>query len=209
MGSVSGDLIKKAFVLAAGLGTRLRPLTDQLPKPLIPVGLKPLITFAFDHLIADAGVEEFIVNTHHRAEAFADGLSRRRATAAARCISATSRCCSTPAAASATSPTCSARSRKRCSSTTATSSPTCPSRPAIAHHRASGNEVTLVLRSQDGPKHIAWDPASGRVLDIRNRLGTGAAGRVLPSLASTWSNPPSSTASRRARSSPSSRSFWT
>ena len=63
-------MIKKAFVLAAGLGTRLRPLTDQLPKPLIPVGRKPLITFAFDHLIAEAGVEELIVNTHHRAEAF-------------------------------------------------------------------------------------------------------------------------------------------
>ena len=47
-------------MLAAGLGTRLRPLTEHLPKPLIPVGLKPLITFAFDHLIADLGVEEFI-----------------------------------------------------------------------------------------------------------------------------------------------------
>ena len=75
-------MVKKAFVLAAGLGTRLRPLTDTLPKPLIPVGLKPLITFAFDHLIADAGVEEFIVNTHHLAGAYAgafpDGTYRGR-----------------------------------------------------------------------------------------------------------------------------------
>ena len=74
--------IKKAFVLAAGLGTRLRPLTDQLPKPLIPVGHKPLITFAFDHLIADAGIEEFIVNTHHLPEAFPaafpEGIYRSR-----------------------------------------------------------------------------------------------------------------------------------
>ena len=70
-------MIGKAFVLAAGLGTRLRPLTDQLPKPLIPVGRKPLITFAFDHLIAEAGVEEFIINTHHLPDAFPDCISRR------------------------------------------------------------------------------------------------------------------------------------
>ena len=48
--------ITQAFVLAAGLGTRLRPLTEDLPKPLIPIFQKPLITFALDHLIA-AGVQ--------------------------------------------------------------------------------------------------------------------------------------------------------
>ena len=40
-----------AFVLAAGLGTRLAPLTHILPKPLVPVFHKPLLTFAFDSLI--------------------------------------------------------------------------------------------------------------------------------------------------------------
>ena len=50
----------KAFVLGAGEGTRLRPLTKQIPKPLIPVWNKPLITYAFDHLL-DFGVEELIV----------------------------------------------------------------------------------------------------------------------------------------------------
>ena len=49
-----------------------------------------------------------------------------------------------------------------------------PLAPALAQHRAAGNEVTLILRSVDGPKHVAWDPASGRLLDIRNRLGTDA-----------------------------------
>ena len=61
--------IKTAFVLGAGLGTRLRPLTDSRPKPLIPIFNKPLITFALDHLIA-AGVERFVINTHHLAEQF-------------------------------------------------------------------------------------------------------------------------------------------
>ena len=53
-----------AFVLAAGLGTRLAPLTDILPKPLVPVFHKPLLTFALDSLIA-AGVGALAMNTHH------------------------------------------------------------------------------------------------------------------------------------------------
>src|SRR5438270_6115525 len=61
--------ITQACVLGAGLGTRLRPLTDDLPKPLIPIFQKPLITFALDHLIA-VGVKSFVINTHHRPEPF-------------------------------------------------------------------------------------------------------------------------------------------
>jgi mannose-1-phosphate guanylyltransferase len=63
------NTITQAFVLAAGLGKRLRPLTEDLPKPLIPIFQKPLITFALDHLI-DVGVERFVVNTHKRPELF-------------------------------------------------------------------------------------------------------------------------------------------
>src|SRR4051794_36319731 len=62
-------MIRHAFVMGAGLGTRLRPLTDELPKPLMPIFQKPLITFALDHLIA-AGVRHFVINTHHLAEHF-------------------------------------------------------------------------------------------------------------------------------------------
>ena len=57
-------VIKRAFLLGAGLGTRLRPLTDVLPKPLIPVFNRPLIEYALDQCLA-AGVTEFAVNTHH------------------------------------------------------------------------------------------------------------------------------------------------
>jgi len=62
-------MIRSAFVLGAGLGTRLRPLTEHCPKPLVPVNGRPLISYAFDHLIA-AGVERFVVNTHHCPEAY-------------------------------------------------------------------------------------------------------------------------------------------
>ena len=67
-------MITQAFVLGAGLGMRLRPLTEDVPKPLIPIFQKPLVTFVLDHLIA-AGVKNFVVNTHHRPEAFRDFFS--------------------------------------------------------------------------------------------------------------------------------------
>jgi NDP-sugar pyrophosphorylase family protein len=63
------NTITQAFVLGAGLGTRLRPLTDELPKPLIPIFQKPLITFALDHLM-EFGVERFFINTHRLPESF-------------------------------------------------------------------------------------------------------------------------------------------
>jgi len=61
--------MRKAFLLGAGLGTRLKPLTDTLPKPLIPLENRPLITHAMDHLIK-AGIVEIAINTHHLPEAW-------------------------------------------------------------------------------------------------------------------------------------------
>src|SRR3977135_714212 len=66
--------VRTAFVLGAGVGTRLRPLTNIVPKPLLPIFGKRLITFALDHLIA-SGVEQFIINTHHLSEQFAEFFS--------------------------------------------------------------------------------------------------------------------------------------
>jgi NDP-sugar pyrophosphorylase family protein len=68
--------IIQAFVLAAGLGTRLRPLTEELPKPLIPIFQKPLVTFALDHLIG-VGVNRFVINTHRHPELFQDFFAAR------------------------------------------------------------------------------------------------------------------------------------
>lgn len=60
---------KTAFILGAGLGNRLRPLTERCPKPLLPLGRQPIITYAMDHLIG-VGIERFIVNTHHCHEVY-------------------------------------------------------------------------------------------------------------------------------------------
>ena len=62
--------INTAFILGAGLGTRLRPLTENTPKPLLEIGRRPIITYAMAHLRA-VGVKRFIVNTHHCAEKYA------------------------------------------------------------------------------------------------------------------------------------------
>ncbi|MEP7120158.1 MAG: NDP-sugar synthase [Byssovorax sp.] len=58
-----------AMILAAGFGTRLRPLTDELPKPLVPVGDRAAVAHIADRL-AKAGIHDAVVNTHHLAEAF-------------------------------------------------------------------------------------------------------------------------------------------
>ncbi len=55
------------MLLAAGLGTRLRPLTDLRPKPIVPVANKPLAAFAMEHL-ARSGVERIVANTHPKPE---------------------------------------------------------------------------------------------------------------------------------------------
>ena len=66
---MAGRRFKTAFILGAGLGTRLRPLTDKCPKPLLPLRGRPVITYAMDHLLG-AGVDRFIVNTHHYPEVY-------------------------------------------------------------------------------------------------------------------------------------------
>lgn len=68
--------IKTAMVLAAGLGLRLRPLTERTPKPLIPVAGKPLIDYVLDRL-ANAGVERVVVNVHWQADKLRGYLGAR------------------------------------------------------------------------------------------------------------------------------------
>ena len=65
------------MVLAAGLGVRMRPLSETTPKPLIQVAGKALIDHVLDRL-AEAGVETAVVNLHHRAEAIEAHLQARK-----------------------------------------------------------------------------------------------------------------------------------
>lgn len=59
-------MVTRALLLAGGLGTRLRPLTDTVPKCLVPVAGRPILTYWIDALGA-AGIAEALLNTHHHA----------------------------------------------------------------------------------------------------------------------------------------------
>jgi MurNAc alpha-1-phosphate uridylyltransferase len=70
-------MIDTAMILAAGFGTRMRPITDHTPKPLVPLAGRALIDHAIDRLAA-VGVKRVVVNTHYKAPMMADHLGKRR-----------------------------------------------------------------------------------------------------------------------------------
>lgn len=159
-----------AFVLGAGLGTRLKALTAHLPKPLLPVCNTPLITRAFFHLRA-AGVERFVVNTHWRAEAYAKAFP-----------DASWEGCRVDFSHESPEVLETGGGLKHADEAALLPKAepfwvyngdilsTLPLEEAWeAHHRA-GNEVTLVLRSKDGPLQVGFDSASGRITDLGKRL---------------------------------------
>ena len=69
--------VSSAIILCAGFGTRLRPLTDELPKPLVPVGDRSILEHALFRLHA-AGITALVINVHHLAEQFARTLAGLR-----------------------------------------------------------------------------------------------------------------------------------
>lgn len=159
--------IGAAFVLGAGLGTRLRPLTDECPKPLVPVFHKPLITFALDHLIA-AGVDSFLINTHHcasrYAEHFSDGVYRdRKVTLLHEPV-----LLGTGGGIKNAQTGLGDRPFLVYSGDILTD---IDLEPLIEAHFSAGNDVTLALRETGFGSSIAV--RDGRVVDIGNRYGQG------------------------------------
>lgn len=168
-----------AFVLGAGLGTRLRPLTDQVPKPLVPVFGKPLVTFAFDHLLA-AGAGRFVVNTHHLPDGYTDPFSAQDGVGAYRGTRIDFR--HEPVLLDT------GGGIKNVEDLVGGNAFVCyngdiltdlPLGPVLERHAEGGHVATLVLRSSGGPLHVQFDPASGCVRDFRGRLHGAADGGFL------------------------------
>lgn len=78
MNDPTGKIPQSAIVLSAGLGKRMRPLTEAMPKPMIRVAGKPLIDWGLDAL-ARAGTARAVVNVHYRPEALERHVLERRA----------------------------------------------------------------------------------------------------------------------------------
>ncbi len=163
-------LIRQAFVLGAGLGTRLRSLTESLPKPLVPIFQKPLITFAFDHLI-DAGCERLIVNTHHQPECFAALFPAGEYRGRPLTLRHEPVLLETGGGIANVADLLGEEPFLVYNADILTDLPLAP---LIESHTRAENLVTLALRSGGGPQQVAFDPRSGRILDIRGQLGTGA-----------------------------------
>lgn len=169
-------MLRTAFVLGAGLGTRLKSLTTHRPKPLIPVVNKPLIAYAFDHLIAH-GIERFVVNTHWRSEVY----DREFPEASYKGV---------PIAFRDEQPGVleTAGGIKNVEDLLGGEPfivyngdilSTLPLDMAIRTHAQHENEVTMVLRSKDGPLQVSLDESTGLIRDIGRRLHAGEEPRFL------------------------------
>lgn len=176
--SSTSTRLRQAFVLGAGLGTRLKRLTESRPKPLAPLANRPLITRAFEHLAREAGVEQIIVNTHHLAEQygrFFPSKEYRYETAGVAPIQLTFRheaeLLETGGGIRNIAELLEEDDLIVYNGDICT---TLPLQPAIEEHLSSGREVTLILRSHGGPLHLAVENEgsrgrhpTGRVADIR------------------------------------------
>ena len=157
----------KAIILAGGLGTRLRPLTDTLPKCLVPIAGRPLLDYWVDAL-ADAGVREARVNNHAHADQVRAYVERGLGLGPA------------PSSTSRTSPNCSARPGRspptptwptaptRSSSSMPTTSATSTSRRMLAFHRSHDDPFTMLLFRAPNPSAcgIAELDDEGRVVSF-------------------------------------------
>ena len=159
-------VIERAFVLGAGLGTRLHPLTKNLPKPLVQVQGRPLVTHGLDHLAA-IGVREAIINTHHAHERWKEAFPQNEY----RKIKLTFR--HEPVLLDT------GGGIKNVEDFFANQETfliyngdiltSLPLEKGLAHHRKKKNLVTMVLRSTAEPRHVCMN-SKGRVTDIRGTL---------------------------------------
>jgi NDP-sugar pyrophosphorylase family protein len=159
------DQITQAFVLGAGLGKRLQPLTDDLPKPLVPIFQKPLITFALDHLI-DLGVKSSIINTHKLPDFFQRFFSQNAYEGHAIKLVNEPVLLETGGGIKNVEADLGAKPFITYSSDILTD---IDLQPLIDEHFRSGNDVTLALRDTGLATAVAF--RKGQVVDISNRYG--------------------------------------
>jgi mannose-1-phosphate guanylyltransferase len=161
--------VTQAFLLGAGLGNRLQPLTSRLPKPLVPLFHRPLASWAID-ACTRVGIHRFAVNTHHLPEAWTGfGEDLDLTFFHEPVLLETGGGLKNLADWIGNEPLL-VHNGDIFSSM--------PLERLIAAHHASGLPVTLALRSAGVARHIALDPTGTRVTDIRNLLGRAEGSHV-------------------------------
>lgn len=162
--------VTTAFVLGAGLGTRLRPLTESWPKPLLPVWGRPMISYAFERL-RDAGIRRLIVNTHHRPERYGEVFPRGEWGGVPIVLQHEPVLLDTGGGIRNIEDLVRGETIVVHNGDIVTD---LPIGPLVERHFREGNEVTLALRSEGGPLSVQLGEG-GRVADICGRIG-GARG---------------------------------
>jgi len=154
--------VNQAFILGAGLGNRLRPLTNRLPKPLVPLFHRPLVEWAMA-ACERAGIERFAINTHHLPEAWNDFGAGHDVT-----LFHEPDLLETGGGLKNIGPWMGGDSLLVHNGDIFS---TLLLEKLIAAHEASGLPVTLAVRSEGPAQHIALDPSGTRVTDIHKLLG--------------------------------------
>ncbi|RYD23551.1 MAG: hypothetical protein EOP88_03755 [Verrucomicrobiaceae bacterium] len=154
--------VNQAFILGAGLGNRLRPLTGRLPKPLVPLFHQPLTSWTMA-ACERLGITRFAINTHHLPEAWDSFGKGKDVTLFHEPVLLET-----------------GGGLKNIGSWIGKEPvlvhngdifSTMPLEKLVAAHEASGLPVTLALRTGGTAPHIAIDPEGSRAIDIRNSLG--------------------------------------
>lgn len=161
-GTDKSSRMTQAFILGAGLGTRLKPLTDRLPKPLVPLFHRPLADWTLD-ACKSVGATRFAVNTHHLPAAWENFGGDDDVTLFHEPVLLET-----------------GGGLKNIEGWMADEPllvhngdifSTLPLKELVAAHHASGLPVTLAVRSVGDARHIALNHIGDRVVDIREKLG--------------------------------------
>lgn len=165
--NTSPSPIRKAFLPGAGLGTRLRPLTCLLPKPLIPFYHEPLIFHSLRRCQA-AGIEEVMINTHYLPDAWESFFPRHEWNGMRVFFSYEPELLDTGGGIKNVEDWIAGEPLLVCNADNLTDFPL---EKLIAAHTNSQSKATLVLRENGYNTNVAFDPESGLVRDMRYRLG--------------------------------------
>lgn len=157
----------QSFILGAGLGMRLRPLTAMLPKPLMPVFQRPLVHHILDYHYK-AGVRDFTINISHLALMWPRAFPEESWHGFPLHFSREEQALDSGGGVKRIMPRVSSDSPLLVQNGDVLTDLSL--RELLETHRRGGWQVTLALRSVDGNRNVGFDPGSGRVTDMRHAL---------------------------------------